>query len=98
MTAIQATSSVTARAWAIRRVLADLRGVAVMAITWRECYTRARDHHLISAAKARYEAEQAEYDARLWAFGAKARAIVAAHPDSAFAEDFHRARRASFAA
>ena len=89
-----ATRSVTAQAWAIRRSLADLRGVAVMAITWRECYTRARNAQIIAARKAAYEAEQAEYDARLHEFLAPTRAVIAAHPDSAFAEDWARSLRA----
>lgn len=96
MASTTTTRSVTARAWGIRRMLADLRGVPVMKITWRECYTRARSAHIIAARKAAYDAERAEYDARLYAAGAAHRAVIAAHPNSAYADDARRGNRRVF--
>lgn len=58
------TSEVSRRAWAIRRSLADIRGVKLMAVSWRECYGRARDAIVIAVRKSEMAAREAAYAAR----------------------------------
>lgn len=78
------TSELTTRAWAIRRSLASLRGVAVMAIAWRECYTRAREAILIARSKAEYQTMMAADLARAQAAEAGFVALAAEKPDCAY--------------
>jgi len=70
------TSSLNARAWAIRRSLASIHGVPVMQISWKECMRRASHALIYAVATRRYEAEQAAEAARLAPLAAAHRKMV----------------------
>lgn len=90
------TSELTSRAWRICRMLAELHGVPMMSVSWKECFTRARTAIIQANLKAEYEAEQAAIDARVRDASAAYRRLMTERPDCSFAITAREANRRVF--
>ena len=71
------TASLNTRAWAIRRSLASLNRCGVMQISWKECLYRASMAMRMAVARRQQAEKDAAEAARLHAFYAGHRQMVA---------------------